>query len=89
MNELKRQARIARFCSHAVAVLAVLQCGYVGYNALVHGASAIGFRSGVISFLFNEAPFAATIVLMVNIGLVLLLFCISRACHREHMIWME
>ncbi len=89
MDEFKRQARIAKFFSYVVALLAVLQAGYIPYNALVHGASAIGFRSGVTTFLFRDAPFAATIVLMVNTGLVLLLFRIARACYREHEIWQK
>lgn len=89
MAEFKRQARIAKAFSYVLAVLAVIHLGYVGYNAVANGTSAIGFRSGVVRFMFRDDPLPSMLVLLVNTALALLLLGAARACYREHEIWIK
>jgi hypothetical protein len=91
MYDSRRQASIALVATYICLALAAMQFGYVIYNALVNGRSAIAlFRSRTrFDFLFQEQPGYALLVLGVNIALALLMVVIARGCYSEYKVWRD
>jgi putative copper export protein len=91
MYDPKRQAKIALAASYICFALAFVQLGYVAYNAIANGRSAIMlFRSRTrFDYLFQDQPGQALLVLAVNIVFALLLVAVARECYAEKKIWQK
>lgn len=91
MYDPKRQASVALAASYLCFAFAVVQFGYVLYNALANGRSAIApFRARTgFDYLFQDQPGYALLVLCINIALALVLAAMARGCYSEYKVWRE
>ena len=89
LDNSRRDAHLALAASGGLALVAIFYLSYVLYQALVHGRSAIGKRSGHWEYLFSQDLPLAVLVLLVNLALVAAVLYTARMCYDEYLFHLD